>query len=342
MKYHILLSQDEATLLKDYYKTSSFKLIREKAQAISMRDKGFTIEQIRDALFKGKRTISRWIKDFCEVRLASIFSGHVENENASKLTREQKQEAKEALKRPPSEYGIPKEFWSVPRLRSYIEATFGVVYESKRSYHFLLRFCELNFKYPDTFSIKRDIELIEKRMKEIRKEIKPFLEDPEWEVFAADEVRMVLEAETRKAWLRKGERTILKANTKRESQSYFGALCQKTGKCYVYEVNWQNQTQILFALSKLLNKFPNKRICIVWDNARFHQGKLIKQALAKGQLLERVHLINLPPYAPDHNPIEHVWNTVKANLANKQFESFDVTKAMFIREINSRNYEYKI
>ncbi len=179
-------------------------------------------------------------------------------------------------------------------------------------------------------------------MKEIRKEIKPFLDDPEWEVFAADEVRMVLEAETRKAWVRKEERTILKVNTKRESQSYFGALCQKTGTCYVYEVSWQNQTQILFALSKLQNKFPNKKICIVWDNARFHQGKLIKEALAKGQLLEGVHLINLPPYAPDHNPIEHVWNTVKAHLANKQFESFDVTKAMFIREINARNYEYKI
>ena len=58
VKYHILLSQDEATLLKDYYKTSPFKLIREKAQAISMRAKGFTIEQISDALFKGERTLA--------------------------------------------------------------------------------------------------------------------------------------------------------------------------------------------------------------------------------------------------------------------------------------------
>ena len=80
----------------------------------------------------------------------------------------------------------------------------------------------------------------------------------------------------------------------------------------------------------------------MWDNASFHKGKLIKEALAKGELLERVHLINLPPYAPDHNPIEHVWNTVKAKLANKQLESFDVTKGLFIREINSRNYKYKI
>ncbi len=342
MKHHIILSQDEAILLKGYHKKSSFKLIRDKAQAITMRSMGFTIIQISHAMFNGERTIRRWVKSFCEIRMASIFSGHIGNENASKLTREQKDEAKEALSRPPSDYGIPKEFWSVPRLKSYVEATFGIIYESKQSYYFLLRFCNLNFKYPDTFSHKRNDQLIENRVAEIREEIKPYLEDPEWEVFAADEVRMVLEALTRKAWLRRGERTVLKVNTKRESQSYFGALCQKTYKCHVFEVNWQNQQQILRALDKLINRFPNKKICIVWDNARFHKGKLIQEALATGKLLERVHLINFPPYAPDHNPIEMVWNAVKANLANKQFESFDVTKARFIQEVDARNYQYKI
>ena len=342
MKYRVNLSKDEEKLLKDHFKISPFKLIRYKSQAISMRAQGLQISQISDALFKNERTIRRWIKDFCEFRMASIFSGHIGNENASKLTRDQKEEAKAALERLPSEYGIPKEFWNVPHLKSYIEATFGVVYESPQSYHFLLRFCDLNFKYPDTFSYRRNEKLIENRMKEIREEIKPLLKDSEWEVFAADEVRMVLEALTRRAWLRKGERTILKVKNSREYQSYFGALNQKTFKCYVYELNWQNQKQILLALARLLNQFPNKKICIVWDNASFHKGKLIREALAGSQLLERVHLINLPPYAPDHNPIEHVWNTVKDNLANKQFESFDITKAMFIREVNSRIFEYQI
>ncbi len=342
MKHHVSLSNDEENLLKEHFKTSPFILIRNKAQGIAMRAQGLQISQISKALYKDERTIRRWIKDFSEIRMASIFNGHIGNENASKLTRKQKEEAKEALKRLPSEYGIPKEFWNVPHLKSYIEATFGVVYESKQSYHFLLRFCDLSFKYPDTFSYRRNVELIENRMKEIREEIKSYLKDPEWEVFAADEVRMVLEAVTRRAWLRKGERTILKVNQSREYQNYFGALNQKTFKCYVYEVNWQNQEQILLALAKLLNQFPNKRICIVWDNASFHKGKLIREALAEGQLLKRVHLVNLPPYAPDHNPIEHIWNTVKDNLANKQFESFDITKAMFIKEVNSRIFEYQI
>ena len=69
---------------------------------------------------------------------------------------------------------------------------------------------------------------------------------------------------------------------------------------------------------------------------------VIQEALKKGNLLEKVHLINFPPYAPDHNPIEHVWNTVKENLANQQFDTFDETKRMFMEQINGNIFNYKI
>jgi transposase len=333
---------EEKALLKQYFKTSTVPLIRHKAQAIIMRSGGLELAQISTFIFKSERTISRWIEDFNNRRMASLFCGHLNNENAKKLTKEQKAEIKEALKNPPSEFGLPKSFWDVPQLKSYVEAVFGVVFESVQSYHYLLRFSDLSFKYPDAFSVRRNEELIATRMAEIREEIKPYLQNPSWEVFAADETRMVLEAITRKAWLKKEERTIIKVQQSAEYQSYFGALNQKDFKCYAYELNWQNQEEILAALKKLLTNFPDKKLCIVWDNAKFHKGKLIQEALKKGNLLERVHLINLPPYAPDCNPIEHVWNTVKSNLANKQFDSFEVTKQMFIQEINSRIFNYQI
>ena len=336
------LTNDELIFLKEYFRTSPIPLIRYKAQAVMMHIGGLELDQISQFVLRETRTIRRWIEDFNKRRLASIFCGHVDNENANKLTRAQKTEIKEALKSPPSDYGLPNKFWDVPQLKNYVEARFGVVFESKQSYHFLLRFSELNFKYPDTFSIRRDKVAIDKRIVEIRQEIKPYLKDPEWEVFVADETRMVLEAITRKAWLRVGERTIVEVKQSAEYQSYFGALCQKTFKCYVYEVSWQNQEEILGALKKLLAIFPNKKICIIWDNAGFHKGKIIQEALRTGNLLDRVHLINFPPYAPDHNPIEHVWNTVKAKLSNTQFDSFEITKDRFMSEVNGRTFNYKI
>ena len=336
------LENEEKVILINYFKTSPVALIRNKAHAIIMHMEGLTQTQISTLLFRTGRTISRWLKDFSIRRIASLFCGHVDNENANKLTRAQKNEIKKALKSPPSDYGLPNKFWDVSQLKNYVEARFGAVFESEQSYHFLLRFSELNFKYPDTFSIRRDKVAIDKRIIEIRQEIKPYLKNPEWEVFVADETRMMLEAITRKAWLRVGERTIVEVKQSAEYQSYFGALCQKTFKCYVYEVSWQNQEEILGALKKLLAVFPNKKICIIWDNAGFHKGKIIQEALRTGNLLDRVHLINFPPYAPDHNPIEHVWNTVKAKLSNTQFDSFEITKDRFMSEVNGRTFNYKI
>lgn len=338
----ISLSIEEVNLLQAYCRTSPLKLIRAKSQAVLLRSRQVRIRDIAFSSGAGYRTVERWIKDFSQRRLASIFSGHADNENASKLTRKQKEEIREVLQQPPSLCGLPKEFWDVPQLKEYIEARFGVVYESNRSYHFLLRFSNLSFKYPDTFAYQRDEDFINKRMREIRKEIKPLMEDNNWEVFVADEVRIILEALTRRAWLKKGTRTVIKVNRKREYQNYFGALNQKTFRCHVFPINWQNQDEIIKALEKLLIEYPDKKICLIWDNVAFHKGKKIREALRKGGKLERLHLINLPPYAPDMNPIEHIWNTVKGQLANIQFDNFKITKAKFMEKINGQKFAYQI
>lgn len=339
---HITLTVEEKQILKAYVKVTPLLLIRLKSQAILMRSKRVKVVDIADIVSRDERTIERWTKDFSQRRIASIFTGHKDNENAGKLTRRQKQRIQEILKKPPSVYGLPKEFWDVPQLKRYIQAMFGVVYESVRSYHFLLKFSDLSFKYPATVDIHRDEKFIRKRMGEIRKEVARYLTDKQWEVFASDETRMILEGITRRAWLKKGERTVVKVERKKEAQSYLGLLNQKTFTCHMYELPWQNQGEVLKALRIFLAEYPNKRICIVWDNARFHKGISIREALRKGELLQRVHLINFPPYAPDMNPIEHVWKTVKERLANIQFETFEKTKQAFKYAVLSQAFHYTI
>lgn len=307
-----------------------------------MRDRGLKQKTIAELLFKDVRTIQRYLKGFSERRMASLFSGHTNNENASKLTRKQKKEISEVLKKPPSVYGLPKEFWDIPTLKTYVKAEFGVVYESVQSYHFLLKFSNLSFKYPDKYDINRDEKRILKRIREIKKEIKPFLKDPGWELFTTDETRIVLEAFTRRAWLQKGKRTVVKVKRTRKYQNYLGFLNQKSFRCHVYELAWQNQDEIVEAFKRFLKEYPNKKICVIWDNATFHRGVKIRQELRKGGLLEKVHLINLPPYAPDMNPIEHVWKWVKDQISNQQYENFETTKRKFKEAVNSRSFHYQI
>jgi transposase len=334
------ITDEERTILVAFNRDSPVLLVRLKAQAIMSSDQGLSGKSVALNVGKGIRTVERWLSGWNEQRMASIFSGHTDNRNASKLTKSQLSQIKEVLAQPPSDCGIPKAMWDVPTLKNYISVTFGVVYESPESYYFILRFAGLSFKYPDTFDLKRNEAFIEERMKAIAMELAPLLTDDSWEVFASDEVRMDQEAVIRKCWLKKGQRTIVKVDRKKQSQSYIGFLNQKSYQCHLYEMPWQNSDEVLKAAKQFLEAYPDKKICIVWDNAAFHRSKTIREALKTSNILERVHLIAMPPYAPDNNPIEHVWNTAKQAVANIQQDTFEATKEAFSDFVASRPFRY--
>lgn len=293
-------------------------------------------------LGRSEYTVKGWLRDWQQRRLASIFTRHEHNSNAAKLLPEDKLFLKEVLASPPSDYGLPKEFWDVPQLKDYVQAEFGIVYDCDQSYHLLLKFSNLSFKYADTFDRKRDEAFIAQRMRAIKAEIKPLFHDDRWEVFAVDEVRMDQEAIIRKAWLKRGTRTVVQVNRLKESQSYIGFLNQKSFQCEAYAMPWQNSEEVLKACELFLANHPRKQIALIWDNAPFHKSKAIREALKKGGILERVHLIAMPPYAPDYNPIEHVWNTTKQAIANKQYQTFELTKQAFSDFVASRLFRYAI
>ena len=150
------------------------------------------------------------------------------------------------------------------------------------------------------------------------------------------------EAETRRAWLTKGKRTVLKVQRGGKKQSYIGFLQKATGVCTVEELAWQNTETILPTLHKLLDANPGKKVVILWDNAAWHRSQELRSHLGEGNSLERLHLIWFPPYAPDHNPIEHVWNAAKANAANMQEVKFEDTKKKFVDYISNRTFAYEL
>jgi transposase len=57
-------------------------------------------------------------------------------------------------------------------------------------------------------------------------------------------------------------------------------------------------------------------LIVIWDGASIHRGKEVKQFLAAGHGA-RLHLVQMPGYAPELNPDEGVWHTLKdKELAN--------------------------
>jgi transposase len=68
-------------------------------------------------------------------------------------------------------------------------------------------------------------------------------------------------------------------------------------------------------LRVLLRKIAGK-LLVIWDGSPIHRGQPIKEFLRRGAA-KRLHLEQLPGYAPDLNPDEGIWNYLKrVELAN--------------------------
>jgi transposase len=81
--------------------------------------------------------------------------------------------------------------------------------------------------------------------------------------------------------------------------------------CQLYEDNIQAEEVAVF-LRHLLHQIQGHLIVLL-DNGKIHRGDPMEELLAR---TTRLHLEPFPPYAPELNPDEGVWNHLKSTLAN--------------------------
>ena len=370
----IQLTDDELRILQDHRKGAPHKLMRLKSEAIIMLSMGAGKEFAAEFVERSTETIKRWVRQWNESGLASIRTGHAGNDNASKLTREQAEETREALSRPPSEQGIPADFWDVPRLADWMHEHFNVEYRSRSSYHRRFHMAELSFHRPVGVDRRRaPEEEIEVRMAQIRDEIAEITgekQDGEKEdrgrretgrkeenekkaddekgvredviVVSADEVGIEHEAVLRRAWYAKNTKVKLRVDRERKSQKYIGFLHESDGSVDLMRLERGNTENIVKALIELTLKYPGKEIVVVWDNASHHNSKELNLKMEEVENLRRVQFIYLPPYSPDKNPIEHVWNEAKNSISNIQRADFEDTRDAFETFIRETKFKYRL
>jgi putative transposase len=109
-----------------------------------------------------------------------------------------------------------------------------------------------------------------------------------------------------------------------EKRHLAGSLRWRTGTSPLSSPGTRRNAQLFLAhLEDLLARLRAfRKIHVVCDNARFHDCRAVHAYLAKWG--HRIDLHYVPMYAPETNPIEHVWwHLQKTNTRNHRFRSID-------------------
>lgn len=70
-------------------------------------------------------------------------------------------------------------------------------------------------------------------------------------------------------------------------------------------------------LEYLCRRYRSKALIVVWDGATIHRSQAIKEFLTRKK--GRIHLVALPGYSPELNPVELLWSQLKRELKNQVF-----------------------
>jgi transposase len=146
-------------------------------------------------------------------------------------------------------------------------------------------------------------------------------------VFYEDEVDIHLNPKIGLDWMVSGQQKEVLTPGKNEKRYLAGALDVHTG--VVIWVEGERKTSYLFLdlLDRLRREYPQARcVHLICDNYRIHKSDIVFAAL-KGYLAGKIELHFLPPYCPDHNKIERVWEDLHADVTRNHRQP-NMTKLM--------------
>jgi transposase len=130
-------------------------------------------------------------------------------------------------------------------------------------------------------------------------------------LWVMDEARFGLHTQMRKVWAFKGRRPVISRQIKYEWDYLYGSLDIVGGRAHFCQIPKVNLDCDRLYLENLAATDPEVIHVVIRDQAGFH--------LRDGdpRLPQRVRIVSLPPYNPELNPCEQMWDMIKDGIGNR-------------------------
>lgn len=143
-------------------------------------------------------------------------------------------------------------------------------------------------------------------------------------MWASDEHRIGLKPILAKVWAFPGERPLAPVEH-RYAWRYLTAFVHPASGRTVWflltGVSIELFEAVVVSFARQVGAGPDKEIVLVLDGAGWHTSPRL-------QVPKHVHLLFLPPYSPELNPAEHLWQLSDTVLVNRHFASIEALEAV--------------
>ncbi len=300
-----------------------------RALAVRMTLQGYSHREIMKILQVCSGFISKWKEQYIIHGIEALKLGY--KGSVGYLSQEEKRELFQWLN--------SQESLTVGELEYHIAFKYGVTYATKSSYYDLFDEGQISWKKSQKKNPQKNQDLVDKKKEEIEEYLeknKEKIKSGKLKVFFVDECHLLWGDICGYVWGKKSERIEIPIRNEKERQTYYGAVNYRTGEVIIKDYEVGNTENTIKFIKYLISKNKDNQIVIIWDGAKYHISKELKEYLGEingGKKEEEwlVKCIKLAPNAPEQNPIEDVWLQGKEMLRKywNICKNFKIVKWLF-------------
>jgi transposase len=180
-------------------------------------------------------------------------------------------------------------------------------------------------------AIQKNESLVKKWLKEIYPQIKSRSKKEKADIYFGDAAHIRSDHHSGRTWGIKGETPVVTSTGARFSFSLISAISARGLMRFMVREGGVNSTVFIEFLKRLISG-AQRKIFLIVDGGSAHKSKMTKAFIES--VKEKLELFILPPYSPDLNPDELVWNHLKnhtvgrSTVTDKSDFKKQVTKSM--------------
>lgn len=209
----------------------------------------------------------------------------------------------------PMQFKLPFALWTRAQIRVLIVQRFSVRL-SLVSVGRLLAQMGLTCQRPLFRAYQQDRSLVERWLKEEYPKIRAQAKRVKAEIFFEDESGVRSDFHSGTTWAPKGKTPVVKVTGQRFSLNMISAISPR-GELRFMVVRGGVGAGVFIEFLKRLVHGRRRPIFLIVDGHPSHRSRKVKAHVES--LQGRIRLFSLPPYSPELNPDELVWNDVKNN-----------------------------